>query len=187
MPLGFRLRPEAGHALEEGRTAMRNTALALLAAGALGAGGCGGDGDEATTAAASAGRVTVTTRDTAGGRYTWEVSPTPPAETILVNFKNESQELHQLIFARLSEGYTVDEAYKLQGRKGSATQVMRTTAAPEAHHDAGPSGEIADVTKPLIPGDYVMLCPLAGKDGPHYKLGQVKEFAIEQGGSRLSE
>jgi len=35
------------------------------------------------------------------------------------------------------------------------------------------------VTKPLIPGDYVMLCPLAGKDGPHYKLGQLAKFTIE--------
>jgi hypothetical protein len=43
-----------------------------------------------------------------------------------------------------------------------------------------PTGEIADVTKSFIPGDYVMLCPLAGKNGPHYKLGQLAEFAIEQ-------
>jgi hypothetical protein len=35
------------------------------------------------------------------------------------------------------------------------------------------------VTEPLDPGDYVLLCPLAGKDGPHYKLGQLDEFAIE--------
>jgi hypothetical protein len=146
---------------------------------ALGLVACGGDGDEETTEAASAGRVTVTTSDTADGRYTWEVSPTPTAETILVNFRNESNQPHQLIFARLGEGYTVDEAYKLQGRKGSATQVIRTTVAPEAHHDAGSTGEIADVTKPLIPGGYVMLCPLAGKDGPHYKLGQLAQFPIE--------
>ena len=39
--------------------------------------------------------------------------------------------------------------------------------------------EIADLTKPFSPGDYVMLCPLAGKDGPHYKLGQLAKFAIE--------
>ena len=159
---------------------MRNTALALLAAGALGAGGCGGDGDEETTAA-SAGRVTVTTSDAADGGYTWEVSPTPTAETILVNFKNESKEPHALIFARLGEGYTVDEAVELEGGKGSATEVIGRTFVPPVNHDAGggPSVEIADVTKPLSAGDYVMLCPLAGKDGPHYKLGQLAKFAIE--------
>ena len=158
--------------------------VAVAGVVALGAGACGGDDDEETTEA-SAGRVTVTTSDTADGRYTWEVSPTPTAETTLVNFKNESKEQHALIFARLGEGYTVDEAYELQGEKGSATQVMRTTSAPAGNRTAGgqqagsPTGEIADVTKPLDPGDYVMLCPLAGKDGPHYKLGQLAEFAIE--------
>jgi hypothetical protein len=28
-------------------------------------------------------------------------------------------------------------------------------------------------------GDYVLLCPLVGQDGSHYKLGQLAEFAIE--------
>jgi hypothetical protein len=159
-------------------------ASSLLALGAPGLVACGGDGDEETTAA-SAGRVTVTTSDTADGRYTWEVSPTPTAETTLVNFKNESKEPHALIFARLGEGYTVDEAYQLQGRKGSATQVIPQTSAPPGNRDAAgqqagsPTGEIVDVTKPLEPGDYVMLCPLAGKNGPHYKLGQLAKFAIE--------
>ena len=159
--------------------------LSLVALGALGLVACGGNDDDGETTAASAGRVTVTTSDTAGGGYTWEVSPTPTAETILVNFKNESKEPHALIFARLGEGYTVDEAYQLQGRKGSATQVIPQTSAPPGNHDAGgqqagpPGGQLADVTKPLTPGDYVMLCPLAGKNGPHYKLGQLAKFAIE--------
>ena len=72
----------------------------------------------------------MTTSDTADGRYTWEVSPTPTAETILVNFKNESKEPHALIFARLGEGYTVDEAVELEGKKGSATEVIRRTFSP---------------------------------------------------------
>ena len=152
--------------------------LSLLALSALGLVACGGDDDEETTEA-SAGRVTVTTTDTPDGRYTWEVSPTPTAETTLVNFKNESKDEHALLFARLGEGYTVDEAVELEGRKGSATEMMRTTFAPPAPRDASNFGEIADVTKPLTPGDYVMLCPLSGKDGPHYKLGQLAEFVIE--------
>jgi hypothetical protein len=159
--------------------------LSSLALGALGLVACGGSDDDEGTTEASAGRVTVTTRDTAHGRYTWEVSPTPTAETTLVNFKNESKEAHALIFARLGKGFTVDTAYRLKGRKGSATQVMRTTTAPAGNRTAGgqqagsPTGEIADVTKPIAPGNYVMLCPFAGKDGPHYKLGQLAEFRIE--------
>ena len=72
------------------------------------------------------GESPLTTTDTPDGRYTWEVSPTPTAETILVNFRSESQQPHALIFARLGEGYTVDEAVELEGRKGSATEVIRT-------------------------------------------------------------
>jgi hypothetical protein len=147
--------------------------LGVAAAGvvALGAGACGGDDDEETTEA-SAEKVTVTTGDTADG-YTWDVSPTPTAETNSVTLQNESKEEHGLIFARLGQGYTVDEAYELEGEKGSATEVIRATGA-------GPGkSATADVTEPLDPGDYVLLCPLAGKDGPHYKLGQLDEFAIE--------
>jgi hypothetical protein len=28
-------------------------------------------------------------------------------------------------------------------------------------------------------GDYVLLCPVVGKDGAHYKLGQLAQTAIE--------
>jgi hypothetical protein len=137
---------------------------------ALGASACGGDDDDETEA--SAEEVTVTTGDTADG-YTWDVSPTPTAETKSVTLQNNSEEEHALVFARLGKGYTVDEAYELEGKKGSATEVIRDTGA-------GPGqSATADVTEPLDPGDYVLLCPLVGKEGPHYKLGQLDEFAIE--------
>jgi hypothetical protein len=146
-------------------------ALAIAVALALGASACGGDDDEETTEA-SAEKVTVTTSDTADG-YTWEVSTTPTAETKSVALKNESKVEHGLIFARLSKGYTVDEAYELEGEKGSATEVARATGA-------GPGkSATTHVTEPLDPGDYFLLCPLVGKDGPHYKLGQLDEFTIE--------
>ena len=147
-------------------------ALAVALTLALGAGACGGDDDEERRPRASAEEVTVTTSDTADG-YTWDVSSTPTAVTTSVTLKNESKEEHALVFARLGQGYTVDEAYELQGEKGSATEVIRDTGA-------GPGkSATADVTEPLDPGDYVLLCPLVGKDGPHYKLGQLDEFAIE--------
>ena len=52
-----------------------------------------------------------------------------------MNFKNESKEPHALIFARLGEGYTVDEAVELEGKKGSATEMMRRTFSPPRNHD----------------------------------------------------
>ena len=146
----------------------RLVGFALALTLVLGAGACGGDDDEA----ASAEEVTVTTSDTADG-YAWDLSATPTAETKSVTLQNESEEQHALIFARLGEGYTLDEAYELNGTKGSATEVTKTTGA-------GPGkSATAEITKPLDAGDYVLLCPIAGKDGPHYKLGQLAEFAIE--------
>ena len=147
--------------------------VAVAGVMALGAGACGGDDDDETTeASAEAEEVTVTTGDTADG-YTWDVSSTPTADTTSVTLKNDSEEEHALVFARLGQGYTVDEAYELEGKKGSATEVIRSTGA-------GPGkSATADVTEPLDPGDYVLLCPLVGKNGPHYKLGQLDQFAIE--------
>jgi hypothetical protein len=147
--------------------------LAIAATFGLAA-GCGGDDDddEETTEAASPEQVTVTTSDTAGG-YAWDVSLTPTAETTSVTLQNESDEDHALIFARLGKGYTVEEAYELEGRKGSATEVIQTTGARPGQ------SATAKVIKPLDPGEYVLLCPVVGKDGPHYKLGQMAQVAIE--------
>ena len=134
---------------------------------------CGGGDDDTTattTETASAEQVTVTTGDTAGG-FTWDVSATPTAATKTIEFVNNSKEGHGLIFARLGEGYTVDEAYELQGRKGSATNIADGGASPGDTSTLKAKGAIE-------PGSYVLLCPISGKNGPHYKLGQLAEFEI---------
>jgi hypothetical protein len=160
----------------------RKRRLVLIAASlslAAGIAGCGDDDDDETTPAteeaASAEEVTVTTSD-AGDEFTWEVSPTPTAETETITYENQSEEPHALIFARLGEGYTVDEAYELQGRKGSAT----TVAESDRQTSPGP-GETAEieVTEEIEPGSYVMLCPIGGRPEPHYRRGQLEEFEIQ--------
>ncbi len=115
----------------------------------------------------------MTTSDTADG-YTWEVSPTPTAETESVTLVNESKEQHALIFARLGEGFTLDEAFELEGKKDSAIEVTKGTGAKP-----GKTSTPAEVTETLEPGDYAIICPIVGKDGPHYKLGQSFEFTLE--------
>jgi hypothetical protein len=165
------MRPPHGREADMARRSAIVIGVAAAGVMALGAGACGGDDDEETPEA-SAEKVTVKTSDTAKG-YTWDVSPTPTAETTSVTFKNESKEEHGLLFARLGKGYTVDEAYELEGKKGSATEVI-----PDTFIGPGAITPV-DVTEPLDPGDYVLLCPIAGKDGPHYKLGQLEEFSIE--------
>ena len=123
---------------------------------------------DATTATTEASAETV---DVSAIEWEFDLSATPTADTKTVTFTNNGEQPHVLVFAKLNDGYTVDEAVKLQGKKGSAEEVGTADAAP---------GETAtiNVKKPLEPGHYVMLCPLSGPDGPHYKLGQLQEFDI---------
>jgi uncharacterized cupredoxin-like copper-binding protein len=137
--------------------------------------GCGSDDDEGTSVAESPTEVTLTADDISETEKTFEPSATPTAETKSVTFKNEGDEVHALIFARINEGFTVDEAFELEGRKGSAEVV-----APE-NVGAKPGKQVTvDVKGPLEPGSYAMLCPIPNSEGtPHYKLGQLEEFEIQ--------
>jgi hypothetical protein len=145
---------------------------ALMVTVALGLSACGDD-DESTSAEgdatteASAEDVTVTATE-----YEFDLSATPDADTKSVTFTNDGKEFHVMIFARINEGFTVDEAVKLEGKKGSAEEI----AAVE-----GPPGESSttEIKEPLEPGNYAILCPISGPDGPHYKLGQLEEFEVE--------
>lgn len=147
---------------------------ALVACVAIGLSACGGDdsdesaGSSSTTEDASAGAVTLTATE-----YEFDLSTTPTADTQTVDFVNDGEEPHVLVFAKLNQGFTVDEAVKLEGKKGSAVLVGEGEAKP------GESATV-EVKQPLEPGHYVMLCVLTTKDGePHYKLGQLQEFDIE--------
>ena len=75
---------------------------------------------------------------------------------------------HALIFAKINEGYTLEEAYELEGEKGSATTVAEGGVKP------GETAEIP-VKGKIEPGSYAMLCPIPG----HYQQGQLEEFDIE--------
>jgi plastocyanin len=152
----------------------RRAAIALSAAVlAIGLAACGSDDStEGSVAATDATtEASADTVDVSAIEWEFDLSATPTADTKTVNFTNNGEQPHVLVFAKLNDGYTVDEAVKLQGKKGSAEEVGTVDAAP---------GETAtiDVKKPLEPGHYVMLCPLSGPDGPHYKLGQLQEFEI---------
>ena len=145
------------------------TGSLLLAGAALSA--CGDDdSEEGSTTEAAAQEVTLTADDRDG--YSFELSATPTADTGSVVFDNQGEQEHFLVFARLNEGFTVDEAVELQGRKGSAEVFIEQGAGPG-------QAKTAEITQPLEPGDYVMLCPIPSPEGPHYKLGQLEEFTIE--------
>jgi hypothetical protein len=147
---------------------------ALATTAVIGAAGCGDDDEESSEESASAGPEEVTlVADDAGGEYTFELSETPTAETTSVVFDNQGEEGHFLVYARLNEGYTLEEAVNLEGEKGSADVLIEKGARP---------GETKtfEITKPIEPGNFVMLCPIPTKDGtPHFELGQLEEFSIE--------
>jgi hypothetical protein len=149
--------------------------LAIAGALAFGVAACGDDEDEGsseseatTEEAASAEEVTVTATE-----YDFELSATPTTDTESVTFDNQGEEFHVMVFALLSEGVTLEEAVAAQGEKGTATMVAQAEAAP------GESSTV-EIKKPIEPGGpYVMLCPIEGKDGAHYELGQLEEFDVE--------
>lgn len=154
-----------------GRLALFASCLALI--GAAGVAGCGGDDEEssgeeaAVESTESAESVTVTAQE-----YSFDLSATPTAETTEVIFDNVGEEEHVLVFARINEGFTTEEAIEMMGEKGSATTVVETGAPPGKQ-------TTTEVKKSIEPGEYAMLCPLQSKEGPHYELGQLEEFSIE--------
>ena len=155
-------------------TRTRRLLVVLLASSGLtlGIAACGDDddSDEASTeeAAAPVDEVTLTATE-----YEFELSDTPTADTKTVSFQNDGEEPHVLIFAKINEGFTTEEAIKLEGEKGSAEIVGQSEAAPGAT-------EAVQIKDTLGAGAYAMLCPLQTKDGEaHYDLGQLEEFDVE--------
>jgi hypothetical protein len=157
---------------------MRIRYAAVLAAvvGSLLVAGCGDDDEDSGSASSSsstteetadASEVTVTATE-----YDFELSATPNADTQEVVFDNTGEEFHVMIFAKINEGFTLDEVIKLEGEKGSAEVVAQTEAGPG-------ETKTAEVKGPLEAGEYAMLCPVGGPQGPHYKLGQLEEFSIQ--------
>jgi len=151
--------------------------LSLAAVLSFGVAACGDDEDEGSSdeaeSTASVEEVTLTANDEgAPDEYTFDLSATPTAETKSVVFTNDGKEPHFLAFARINEGYTLDEVVKAEGKKGTAEIIIEQEGAP------GSTSE-APIKKTLEPGDYAMLCPIPGPKGPHYTLGQLEEFTIE--------
>ena len=159
----------------EGRSTLSRRIPAALAALALGLGvaACGDDEDEGSDEAATEETTAATDEVTlTATEYEFDLSATPTAETKSVTFDNQGEELHVMIFARINEGFTLDEAYELEGEKGSADLLAEAEAKP------GESTTV-EIKDPIEPGSYAILCPIGGPDGPHYKLGQLQEFDIE--------
>jgi hypothetical protein len=158
------------HTARRARLLVAIVSASVLAFGIV---ACGDDdeGDEGEPVT----EVTLTADEASADEFTFELSETPTAETTSVTFDNQGEQAHALLFARVNEGYTVDEAFELEGRQGSAVEIAQAGAEP------GQSSTV-EVKEPLEPGHYAMLCPIGDPEVPeslHYKLGQLVEFDIE--------
>jgi len=141
---------------------------------ALGVVACGGDDDDEEGAATTPEEASAETVAVTGAEYAFDLSATPTAETTEITFENAGGEKHNLIFARINEGFTLEEAIEAEGEKGTAEEIGFTLAAP------GKEGRPIEVKQPLEPGNYAMVCTVRTKDGePHYDLGMQTEFTIE--------
>jgi hypothetical protein len=157
-----------------GRTGLGGRRLAAIAATlmlALVPVACGGDDDEGDgEEAPGPTEITVT-----AGEYFFELSDTPTAGENTFRLVNEGAEPHAMILAKINPGFTLEEAFKLQGEKGSVEELGTLNAPP---------GEDAKktVTAELEPGEnYAMVCPVQTKESkkPHFFLGQREEFTVE--------
>jgi hypothetical protein len=143
---------------------------ATLAAVALGA--CGGGGAATETAASGAGQ----TLDITAVDYKFDGAPKELQKgPITVNFANEGKEAHMLILTKLNEGFTLKDAMKAKGQKGTVTDLI--TIPPTQPGSDAPAPAKAEIKDP---GHYVLLCPLQTKEGKyHYDLGQLYEYDVE--------
>jgi len=155
----------------------RKVAAIVLATAALGLAACGDDDEESSTAASEE----TTTEEAAATdgvvevvatEYAFDVTPDPSAETESFSITNEGKEFHVMIFAKINEGFTVEEAIEMEGEKGSAVEIATAEIPP------GKTVE-AEVKEEITPGEYAMLCPIGGPEGAHFELGQLNEYTIE--------
>jgi hypothetical protein len=143
---------------------------------ALGAAACGGDDDDDESASATTTEETsAETVDVTATEYEFELSATPTADTREITFNNAGQEDHDLIFAKINEGFTLDDALEAQGRKGTAEEIR-----PVLFAKPGDEAKGTIELDGLEPGNYAMVCSVSSKGGPpHFELGMTEEFTIE--------
>jgi hypothetical protein len=159
----------------------RYMTAALVVTGGLGvaAFGCGDDDSttsadsESTTESSTTEAASGDTVDVSTGEYFFELASDATPDTKSFSVTNEGKEFHVMILAKIAEGYTLEEAVKLEGKKGSAEVFAEAELPPGKTVDA-------ELMQPLESGEtYTMLCPVGGPDGPHYDLGQLEEIEVE--------
>jgi len=111
--------------------------------------------------------------------FGFELPARIPAGLVTVTMTNEGKESHHAQIARLPDGKTVAElmAVFAKGEEGmnEALGMLTFSGGP----GPVPPGGTSTATVNLTPGQYVLLCFIAGQDGvPHLAKGMVKGFEV---------
>ena len=155
------------------RKQTRSAVVGVALSASIGLVACGGSAAPTDTTAAEGEAQVI---DIVATDYEFEGAPeeltTGPVE---LSFSNEGEEPHMLIFAKLNEGSTLEDAIKAKGEDGTTTDIG--TIPPVEPGQEAPATISADITEA---GEYFMLCPLETKDGEfHFDLGQLKEYEVQ--------
>ena len=116
--------------------------------------------------------------DVTASEYTFEFEPQEiPAGPISFVMTNAGAEVHFLVFSRINEGHTMEEALAFEGDPDEAG------ITSPVEYDSGlaaPGGADEEVvTNDLEAGDYAMLCFIPGPDGtPHVFSGMAVPFTV---------
>lgn len=168
------------------RRALVAAILALALPLALAAcGGDDGDGGDSTTEARQTPDAAATTPASGDGEaqlihvvakdFEFEGIPdTLPAGSYAIHFENAGTEPHEIQVVEKLTDTPVEDLLKLPQKKAQkqVKQVGGTFAKP---------GETAAeaVEMDLTPGDYVAVCFVSNKKGPHVLQGMLHEFTVE--------
>lgn len=121
--------------------------------------------DGVTALDPSAQRVDVIATD-----YHFETEYPTTAGRYSFAIKNDGEQPHVAILARLEPGTTMEQAMASEGEEGIAEMFESDVLAPGAE---------GFLTADLTAGNWVFICPIPSPEGPpHAELGMVHEFTV---------
>ncbi len=116
-----------------------------------------------------------------GTEYSYDAPAQISAGLVAVTFVNKGQAPHQLQFARLQDGKTLNDLQAaLKQNLGAAMAIMTFTGGANTVDPGGSQRVVLNLT----PGNYVLMCFVEDADGtPHFAKGMIKPIQVVAGNS----
>ena len=144
----------------------------------IGLSACAEDGDDEEDIGADQAAAGHTVVDVTATEYKFELpSTTLRGGPTALHLVNNGEEQHELSFARIGEGHTLQEALDFEGDPEDAGLITD----PSGDSGRIDPGEDIFVNVDLAPGTYGMVCFVeAPDDTPHAFKGMVVEFTVTE-------